>query len=47
MAALSPDHFHMNDQGYACLAEGLTAELARWSTQTPAAIPVVAVSASR
>jgi len=33
LAALSPDHFHMNDQGYACLAEGLTTEIAHMAEQ--------------
>ncbi len=31
LAALSPDQFHMNDKGYGCLAEALTAEIGEMS----------------
>jgi lysophospholipase L1-like esterase len=35
LTALSSDHFHMNDKGYGCLAEALTAEIGLM-TEAPA-----------
>ncbi|SEE43964.1 Lysophospholipase L1 [Rhizobiales bacterium GAS188] len=48
LAALASDHFHMNDKGYACLAEALTNEIGRMAEPSTFANEAsVAVSASQ
>jgi acyl-CoA thioesterase-1 len=48
LAALSSDHFHMNDQGYACLAEGLTTEIDRMAEPSTSANEApLAISAAK
>jgi lysophospholipase L1-like esterase len=48
LATLAQDHFHMNDKGYACLAEALTAEIGQMSEPLPIiASPALTVSAKR
>ena len=46
IAALAPDRFHMNDKGYGCLAEALTAEIGRMTEPSSVATaPAVALTA--
>jgi lysophospholipase L1-like esterase len=48
LATLAQDRFHMNDKGYACLAEALTAEIGQMSEPAPVvASPALTVSAKR
>jgi lysophospholipase L1-like esterase len=47
MATLAPDHFHMNDRGYGCLAEALTAEIGQMTESPSIAKAPVALSATR
>jgi acyl-CoA thioesterase I len=48
LAALSPDHFHMNDAGYGCLAQALTSEIGKMTDSSAVADePPVAVSAAK
>jgi lysophospholipase L1-like esterase len=46
LATLAPDRFHMNDRGYACLAEALTADIDQMS-EPQTAPPPIALSATR
>jgi acyl-CoA thioesterase-1 len=48
LANLAQDHFHMNDRGYACLAEALTADIGLMTEPPPAApLPAMTVSAKK
>ena len=47
LATLAQDHFHMNDRGYACLAEALTSDIGQMAELDAASPPSVTLSAKK